>query len=118
MFIVAENTSSVYIVVWIAKVIDNMTKLSLKSSLFIMDIVEKIQVMKLLDAFKKDTGLTDEAIIKALTDMNAKADLKEIFQVNSEFKASTYRNKHFCNHWPVSKLTSRRISKYIYGIGL
>ena len=63
-----------------------------------MDIVETPQVMKLLDAFKKDTGLTDEAIIKALTDMNAKADLKEIFQVNSEFKASTDRNKHFCNH--------------------
>ena len=36
-------------------------------------IVETPQVMKLLDAFKKDSGLTDEAIIKALTDMNAKA---------------------------------------------
>jgi len=41
-----------------------------------------LQINTLLDGFRKDSKLSHEDIINAFKEMNAKEDLKEIFQVH------------------------------------
>jgi hypothetical protein len=40
-----------------------------------------VQVDSLLEAYRKDTGLSHDDIIKGMKDLNAKPELRKLFQV-------------------------------------